>query len=97
MAESEAPADLMAGVIIDGKYRIDALLGTGVMGAVYRATQLNLERPVALKVIRGETLSNPTAAERFKREALAIARLKHPHIVTDLRLRRRRRRSAPTS
>jgi predicted ATPase/tRNA A-37 threonylcarbamoyl transferase component Bud32 len=82
VAEGDTSADLLAGVIIGGKYRIDAQLGSGMMGVVYRATQLNLERPVAIKIIRSETLSNPTAAERFKREALAIARLKHAHIIT---------------
>jgi predicted ATPase/tRNA A-37 threonylcarbamoyl transferase component Bud32 len=82
VAEGDSSATLLAGVIIGGKYRIDVQLGSGMMGVVYRATQLNLERPVAIKIIRSETLSNPTAAERFKREALAIARLKHAHIIT---------------
>jgi len=74
--------DLMVGKVIDGKYRIDALQGSGGMGAVYRATQVNLERTVALKVVRGDFTKDAVVAERFKREALAVARLKHPHIVT---------------
>jgi serine/threonine protein kinase len=69
------------GATIEGKFRIDAQLGRGAMGTVYRATQLNLERPVAMKIMRSDILSNPVAIERFKREALAIARLKHPRIV----------------
>jgi len=72
----------MLGSTIEGKFRIDQQLGRGAMGTVYRATQLNLERPVAVKVMRSDILSNPVAIERFKREALAIARLKHPRIVS---------------
>ncbi len=74
--------DQLVGKVIDGKYRIDALHGSGGMGAVYRATQVNLERTVALKVVRGDFLKDAVVTERFKREALAVARLKHPHIVT---------------
>jgi serine/threonine protein kinase/tetratricopeptide (TPR) repeat protein len=76
------PPDQLVGKVIDGKYRIDALQGSGGMGAVYRATQVQLERTVALKVVRGDFISDAVVAERFKREALAVARLKHPHIVT---------------
>lgn len=72
----------LLGSTIEGKFRIDVQLGRGAMGTVYRATQLNLERPVAMKVMRSDILSNPVAIERFKREALAIARLKHPRIVS---------------
>jgi eukaryotic-like serine/threonine-protein kinase len=75
------PINPLIGSTIDGKFRVDAQLGRGAMGTVYRATQLNLERPVAMKVMRSDILSNPVAIERFKREALAIARLKHPRIV----------------
>jgi serine/threonine protein kinase len=72
----------LLGSTLDGKFSIDAQLGRGAMGTVYRATQLNLERPVAVKIMRSDILSNPVAIERFKREALAIARLKHPRIVS---------------
>ncbi|HQR36769.1 MAG TPA: serine/threonine-protein kinase [Blastocatellia bacterium] len=72
----------LIGTTLDDKFRIDAQIGRGAMGTVYRATQLNLERPVAIKIIRSDILSNPVAIERFKREALAIARLKHPRIVS---------------
>ena len=72
----------LAGGILDGRYRLDALLGAGAMGAVYRATQLNLHRTVAIKFARGDLLSDPRAVERFRREALVVAQLKHPNIVT---------------
>jgi serine/threonine protein kinase len=58
------------------------LLGRGGMGAVYKARQKNLDRLVALKVIPPEAAKDPTFAERFAREARALARLNHPNIVT---------------
>jgi predicted ATPase/tRNA A-37 threonylcarbamoyl transferase component Bud32 len=77
----EDEADTLFGTSIDGKYRIEALLGRGGMGAVYLARQLLLDRPVAIKLIRSDQVGDGAALERFKREALAVARLKHPHIV----------------
>jgi predicted Ser/Thr protein kinase len=58
------------------------LLGRGGMGAVYKARQRNLDRIVALKVIPPEAAKDPAFAERFNREARALARLNHPSIVT---------------
>lgn len=72
--------DPLLGSIIDGKYRVDHLLGTGGMGAVYRAEQILLGRPVAIKVLR--LRKDGDLDERFRREAMAVARLKHPSIVT---------------
>jgi serine/threonine-protein kinase len=72
----------VVGTIIDGKYRIDALLGRGGMGAVYRGTHLKLQRPVALKFMREDTDIDRGDRERFEREARVVARLKHPNIVT---------------
>ncbi len=69
------------GDIVEG-YRIDALIGRGGMGAVYEATQLSLNRTVALKVITGELSKEPAFRERFRREGLLQASLEHPHIVT---------------
>ncbi len=58
------------------------LLGHGGMGAVYRARQTNLDRLVALKIIRPEATHDPAFAGRFNREAKTLARLSHQHIVT---------------
>ncbi len=58
------------------------LLGRGGMGAVYKVRQKNLDRMVALKVIPPDAAKDPAFAERFGREARAMARLNHPNIVT---------------
>ena len=68
-------------VMPEGKYRIEGLLGRGGMGAVYAARDLVLDRPVAIKVIRPELVPDPSARERFLREAQTLARLTHPSIV----------------
>lgn len=75
-------ASIAIGVTLDGKYRIDATIGRGGMGAVYRARDTRLDRDVAVKVVRGELVSSSEAQERFKREAQLAARLQHPSIVT---------------
>jgi predicted Ser/Thr protein kinase len=59
-------------------FRVDAPLGQGGMGAVYRAWDLSLDRPVALKVLLHDS---PTARARFVREARAQAKLRHPNVV----------------
>jgi len=68
-------------LVIDGKYRLEQLIAHGGMGSVYRATHWQLERPVAIKILRAEFLADSTVSERFHREARAAARLKHPNIV----------------
>ncbi len=63
-------------------YRIEAPLGAGGMGVVYCARDLHLERDVALKVLPEGTLADDATRKRFRREALALSRLNHPHIAT---------------
>ncbi|MGA9994033.1 MAG: serine/threonine-protein kinase, partial [Pyrinomonadaceae bacterium] len=65
--------------IIAGRFRIECEIGTGGMGTVYRATQLGLERTVAVKIIKPEYASDPDVADRFMREARTMARLRHAH------------------
>jgi putative intracellular protease/amidase len=64
------------------RYRIVRALGAGGMGMVFQAEHRLMERPVALKVINPDLLSDPLAVERFRREVKAAARLTHPNIVT---------------
>ena len=64
------------------RYHVLGLLGTGGMGAVYKAEHRRMERLVALKVINAGLINRPDMVERFHREARAAARLTHPNIVT---------------
>lgn len=69
------------GEVLDDKYRLERLLGQGGMGAVYLATHLGTERYVALKLIAPQFMRNEEFVERFKREARAAGRLRHPNVV----------------
>jgi len=69
------------GEVLDEKYHLEHLLGKGGMGAVYLATHLGTERYVALKLISPQFMRNNEFVERFKREARAAGRLRHPNVV----------------
>ncbi len=73
--------DELIGSVIDGKYRIQHLLGRGGMGAVYAATHLQLDRKVAVKILRPDLVTENSAVARFAREARATARIEHPNAV----------------
>lgn len=66
---------------IEGKYRLERLIGKGGMGAVYEGTDLRLGRRVAIKILTGSMFGDKAALRRFEREAQASARLSHPNIV----------------
>ena len=66
---------------IGDRYQIDMLLGQGGMSAVYRAYDPNLRRKVAIKLIHSHISTDPKFIDRFKEEAAAVARLRHPNIV----------------
>ena len=69
------------GKTLDEKYHLQRLLGQGGKGAVYLSTHLGTGRYVAVKLITPEFTRNPEFVERFKREARAAGRLRHPNIV----------------
>jgi serine/threonine protein kinase len=64
-----------------GHYRVDSVLGVGGMGMVFSATDLRLQRQVALKVMLGHVGTSPDFQRRFQREASVLARLDSPHVV----------------
>jgi eukaryotic-like serine/threonine-protein kinase len=68
--------------VLDGKYRLEERIGTGGMGAVFRASDLRLHRTVAVKIMIGGLFGNQTALRRFEREARAVARLEHRNIIS---------------
>ncbi len=67
--------------LIGGRYRLEVLIASGGMADVWRATDLTLNREVAVKLLKESVIHDKTIAERFRREARALARLTHPNIV----------------
>src|SRR5215472_5037601 len=78
---ADGPDQAMIGEILDGKYRMDRQLGAGGMGNVYLATHLGTTRVVAVKVIAPKWAADPHFLARFRREAQACGKLRHPNIV----------------
>lgn len=72
---------LAVGDLLAGRYRVDARLGAGGMGSVWRARDLRLDRDVAVKVLMPSLAGDPVLAERFDREARALAAVTSPYVV----------------
>src|ERR671921_1337637 len=70
------------GTLIGERYRLEEKIGAGGMSSVYRAFDPTLERWVAIKLMHRDISHDPDQLERFRREARAVARLNHPHVVT---------------
>ncbi len=77
----ESFAHGLVGVTLDGRYRLDAVLGEGGMGSVFRATQLAMDRKVAVKLLKPHLTSDEAALSRFAREARATLKVDSPHAV----------------
>ncbi|KIG16452.1 Serine/threonine-protein kinase pkn2 [Enhygromyxa salina] len=75
------PLEAMIGQVLDDHYRLDALLGAGGMGAVYRARHTSLQKDVAVKVLHPDIGGDPSISKRFDREAHSASRLDHPNCV----------------
>ncbi|HET8539878.1 MAG TPA: protein kinase [Anaeromyxobacter sp.] len=79
---TDAPApDLAPGAVLDGRWRIEALLGSGGMGAVYRAEHVHVGRKAAVKVLHADLRRSAADRERFRREARVASKLRSPHVV----------------
>ena len=85
VAMFSALTEVLPGLVLDGKYRLEEKIGSGGFGVVYRATQLGLARAVAVKVFRPpEQAGQFDALWRFQREGVSACRVKHPNAVTVL-------------
>jgi len=79
--EAYQQSDPLVGAVLDGRYRVDAMIATGGMSAVYRGLDLRLDRPVAVKIMDSRYAGDNQFLTRFQREARAVARLKDPGLV----------------
>ena len=81
---SDARRDPLIGAVVNGKYRVQSAIARGGMGRIYYATQVPLERPVALKVVQGDGDHEHESQflKRFLQEASILAKLQHPNVVT---------------
>ncbi len=80
--DNAALSEVRFGRLLADRYRLDRRLGRGGMGTVYAATDTELDRRVAAKVIRETLVGSADAADRFRREARATAAFAHPNVVT---------------
>ena len=80
--EPPAETDPLLGTILAGRYRIEQLVGSGGMGAVYRAEHVHMRKAVAVKVLHREMAAFPEVVARFEREAVAGGRIEHAHVVS---------------
>src|SRR5438067_4473070 len=81
-AETPPGERFAPGAVLAGRYRVVAALGKGGMGEVWRADDLTLGRPVALKAVRADVAGSPEHLARLEREARLLAALNHPHVAT---------------
>lgn len=77
----KAPSPFQSGDLIGGKYQIENVVGSGGMAVVYKAIQVSLNRPVAIKVLHPELARDTGFIDRFEAEAAILANLSHPNII----------------
>jgi DNA-binding response OmpR family regulator len=78
------PRDLKPGLVLDGRYSVEARIGAGNFGTVYKARHLELDQMVAVKVLQASAVGNPDAMARFRREGVTAGRVRHPNAVAVL-------------
>ncbi|HEY4182620.1 MAG TPA: protein kinase [Kofleriaceae bacterium] len=71
----------LLGTVIEGRYRLDSVIGRGGMGLVYKASHLTLRRSVAVKILHPSLIASPDVRNRFEREVLASGKIDHPNCV----------------
>lgn len=81
-AIDETDGSELIGQLIDGRYKLEATLGRGGMGLVYRAAHVGLRRQVAVKILHPSLATSSDVRNRFEREALAVGKIDHPHCVS---------------
>ncbi len=77
----EEGAEALVGQVLADRYQVEALLGSGGMGSVYRAEHVHMRKAVAVKVLHREMTYLPEVVARFEREAVAAARIEHPNVA----------------
>ena len=82
--EPMMPAHALPGSVLAGRYRLDALIGGGSFGTVFRAHHIELGRDVAVKVLSTSAGTDPEAVARFRREGASACRVHHPNVVSVL-------------
>ena len=83
-AAAESSGDVKStrvGQVLAGRYRIEKEIGSGGMGAVFRAEHVHMRKTIAVKVLHREMTYLPEVVARFEREAVAAARIEHPHVA----------------
>ncbi|MCK6575515.1 protein kinase [Myxococcota bacterium] len=75
------PLDPLIGALLDGRFRLETVIGAGGFGVVYRARQVNVDREVAVKVLTADASQNQEIVRRFENEAKIISQLRHPNTL----------------
>src|SRR5579871_4896793 len=80
-ASPDSSGSLLVGATISGRYKVEALLGSGGMGSVYLVQHTHMRKRFALKILNSQTAQVPEMVARFEREAMAAAHVEHPNIT----------------
>src|SRR6516225_6273638 len=74
--------DPLVGTTLAAKYEIQSVVGHGGMGVVYKARDTNMDRLVAVKMLKAQLISDSMSVKRFHHEGKAASRINHPHVIT---------------